>query len=126
MNKWKHFDPAVDIKLVCSCGCGRMEMQDSFMKKLVNIREIVDMPFMVTSGFRCPAYNNEVSSTGFRGPHTTGRAIDIAVTGSRMRYLIIKTAMKIGINRIGIAKTFVHLDDLTFFDGFDEEVAWPY
>jgi zinc D-Ala-D-Ala carboxypeptidase len=126
MNKWKYFDPAVDIKMTCSCGCGRMELKDEFMQKIVRMREIVDEPFFVVSGFRCPNHNNAVSKTGFRGPHTTGRAMDIATTGSRMRYKIFEAAMKVKINRIGIAKTFVHVDDLTFFDGFDEEVLWPY
>jgi zinc D-Ala-D-Ala carboxypeptidase len=126
MNKWKYFDPAVDKKMTCSCGCGRMELDDKFMQKMIRIREIVDEPFMITSGFRCPEHNNKVSSTGFRGPHTTGHALDIAVTGSRMRWKLIEAAMKVGISRIGIGKNFVHIDDLTFFDGFDEEVIWPY
>jgi zinc D-Ala-D-Ala carboxypeptidase len=126
MRSWPFFNPAVDLKLTCSCGCGRMEMQESFMKKMVEIRKEVNMPFMITSGYRCPSHNNQASSTGFRGPHTTGRALDIAVTGSRMRYLVMEAARRQGITRIGIGKGFIHLDDLTAEDGFDEKVIWPY
>ena len=122
---WKYFDPAVDTKLTCSCGCGRMEMNDSFMKKLDLIREEAGFGFRVTSGYRCPTHNSNVSSTGERGPHTTGRAVDIAAPSSTMRLQILEAAQKQGLRRFGIAKTFIHLDDLKQSDGFPEGI-WTY
>ena len=125
MSRWKYFDPATDAMLTCSCGCGRMEMDDLFMAKLDAIREECGFGFRVTSGFRCPKHNNNVSSTGERGPHTTGRAIDIAAPSSSMRLAIMEAAQRQQFRRFGIAKTFIHLDDLRESDGFPEGI-WSY
>lgn len=125
MKSWPYFNPRVDKMLTCSCGCGRMEMKDEFMNQIVLIREAVGIPFRITSGFRCPTHNARVSSTGEAGPHTWGRALDIAAD-SRMKSLIQTAASGIGFNRFGIAKTFIHLDDLTEDDGFPEHVIWTY
>lgn len=122
---WKHFDPAVDTLLVCSCGCKRMEMDSLFMNKLDAIREECGFPFRVTSGYRCPVHNAKVSSTGERGPHTTGRAIDIAAPTSHMRLAIMEAAQRRLFRRFGIAKTFIHIDDLQESDGFPEGI-WSY
>ena len=37
----------------------------------------------VTSGYRTPEHNRRVSRTGYEGPHTTGRAVDVAAFGER-------------------------------------------
>ena len=121
---WRYFDPAIDTRLACS-HCGRMEMQDSFMQKIGRIRHEVGVPLRVTSGYRCPVHNNAVSSTGENGPHTTGHAVDIAAD-SRLRYHLVNAALAEGITRIGIAKTFIHLDDLTPADGVPDQVIWTY
>lgn len=122
---WKYFSPETDAKLTCSCGCGRMEMNDRFMRSLDAIRAGAGFPFRITSGFRCPRHNSRVSSTGERGPHTTGRAVDIAASSSSMRLAIIEAAQRQGFRRFGIAKTFVHIDNLMEADGFPEGI-WSY
>jgi zinc D-Ala-D-Ala carboxypeptidase len=125
VSGWEYFDPTVDLKLTCSCGCGRMEMDDDFMHSMDRVRENCGFPFRVTSGFRCPTYNAQVSSTGERGPHTTGRAIDIAAPSSSMRLTIMEAAQLEGFRRFGIAKSFIHLDNLRERDGFPEGI-WSY
>lgn len=124
LPKWEFFDPHQDRKLACAC-CGRMEMNGAFMRKLDAIRAELGVPLRVTSGFRCAEHNNRVSNTGEGGPHTTGRAIDFAAD-SRLRFLLTRAALAHGMTRIGIARTFIHLDDLTAADGFPDEVIWPY
>jgi zinc D-Ala-D-Ala carboxypeptidase len=125
LNKWPYFDPKIDTKMTCSCGCGRMELQDPFMQKIVIAREETGFSWELVSGFRCPPYNNQVSKTGFTGPHTTGRALDVRAD-SRKRYCIMEALQKLGFTRFGIAKTFIHVDDLTAKEGFAEEVIWTY
>lgn len=122
---WKYFSPETDRKLMCSCGCDRMEMNDRFMKSLDAIRESAGFPFHITSGYRCPKHNSSVSSTGVRGAHTTGRAVDIAVSSSGQRLAILEAAQAQGFRRFGIAKTFIHLDNLTEADGFPKGI-WNY
>ncbi len=98
------------------CG-GLAAMSPQFLGKLQKIRGIYRRPINVTSGYRCPDYNDRVSSTGRRGPHTTGRAVDIAVAGEEaFELLCVALAEKmsgLGQRQHGRwAKRFMHLDDL--------------
>ena len=121
---WEYFSYETDPMLACSC-CGKQGMDDHFMHTLDRLRKLAGVPFVVTSGFRCDLHNNSVSSTGFDGPHTTGRAVDIQAN-SRQKAAIVKAAIYAGFSRIGVGKGFIHLDDLTEADGFDENVIWAY
>lgn len=118
---WQYFSTE---ELQCQCGCGQMKMDPGFMDKLVSLRRALG-PLSLTSAYRCPSHNAKVSSTGLSGPHTTGRAVDIRAN-SRMKYKILAEARKMGFTRFGVAKGFIHIDDLTEADGFDEDVIWTY
>lgn len=118
-------------ELKCKCGeCGSTgeEMNPQFMDKLDYLRGICGFPFVVTSAFRCPTHNNKVSLTGFSGPHTTGRAIDISVSHEKA-YIFLENVMKsglftgIGINQKGGGR-FIHLDDLTH--EYPRPRVWSY
>lgn len=112
-------------ELRCKCGCGAQKMDFDFMRKLEQIRKSAGFAFHVTSAYRCPAHNARVSSTGHTGPHTTGRAIDIAADGKK-KYAILELARGAGMKRFGIGKTFIHLDDLEQSEGFADRVIWTY
>lgn len=114
----KHFDPS---EFACHCGeCESTgeEMNLHFVAKLEQLRERFQNPMIVTSGYRCPEHNNNVSSTGLDGPHTTGRAADILVSGEEAFHLMQQCSLGgwmsgIGINQRGpYEKRFIHLDDL--------------
>jgi uncharacterized protein YcbK (DUF882 family) len=86
------------------------------MPKIVQLRRQLGFPFVVTSAYRCPHHNARVSSTGSAGPHTTGRAIDIAVQGKQALDLLhaaleSRQFTGIGVNQKGAGR-FLHLDDL--------------
>jgi zinc D-Ala-D-Ala carboxypeptidase len=123
-DKYEHFS---DWELRCRCGCGKgvNQMDETFMKKMVKMRKDLGIPMAVTSAYRCPTYNNQVSSTGYSGPHTTGRAIDFKVNTSRDRHRFLQYLYR-NFDRIGLGKTFLHVDDLKNSDGFDERVTWNY
>lgn len=112
---------------LCSCG-GRADMQDSFMDRLQQLRNGYARPMMVTSGFRCPNYNERISTTGRTGPHTTGRACDIAVSGENT-YHLMGCAYALDMRGIGLkqhgphAGRFMHLDDL---GGRTRPGCWTY
>ena len=109
-TKWKHFSVG---EMACS-HCGKCEMDDAFMARLDGLREKVGFPLVVSSGFRCAEHNQAVSSTGPNGPHTTGKAADIAVRGDRA-YFLLKVAVGMGFHGIGVSqkgdKRFLHIDD---------------
>ena len=123
MKNYKYFSAA---ELACKCGdCNGGEMDDAFMAKVVAIREVVG-PLTVVSGFRCPAYNSKVSSSGRDGPHPTGRSLDLRTRHSSQRFAVMREASLQGMTRFGINRTTTHIDDLGADDGFAEEVLWHY
>lgn len=115
----------------CPC-CGGNQMSETFLRKLDDHRGRVDFPFIVTSGYRCPNHNEQVSSTGRNGPHTTGRAVDLAIFGRNAHRLIQQGALGGWYSGIGLkqhgphAARFVHLDDLEQTDGRFRPTIWTY
>ena len=109
-------------------GSGQM-MNKELLKKLDKIREIVGEPIIITSGFRTPAHNEDVGGkmpdeNGNGGSsHLKGLAVDIAIRHSRMRFKLISALFEVGINRIGIADNFIHID---IDPDKDENVIWTY
>ncbi len=115
--RWENFANFSEAEFVCRCGCGRADMKDRFIDTLQQARQAYGRSMVITSGFRCPDYNARISSTGRTGPHTTGRAADIKVSGKNVFYLLgIAYAMDlrgIGLKQHGpMAGRFMHLDDL--------------
>jgi uncharacterized protein YcbK (DUF882 family) len=99
-------------------------MDKSFMHRMDKARERAGVPFQITSGIRCPIHNNSVSSTGYHGPHTTGKALDISTPDSRTRFLIRRALIEQGFTRFGSHPRFIHVDDCG--DEFDDNVEWWY
>ena len=89
--------------------CGSVAMNEEFLLKLDRARAIAKIPFIVTSGYRCEKHNRAIGSLD-TSSHLKGRAADIACTSDRNRYLILVAAIASGIKRIGVYKTFLHLD----------------
>lgn len=116
MTQWRYFSYESDSMLACPC-CGKRGMDHSFMLRLDDLRHSLGAPMRVTSGYRCPQYNRQLSSTGATGPHTTGRAVDIHLVGGGVFDLLglIKdhgfTGVGLKQNGAHIAR-FVHLDNL--------------
>ena len=118
---WCNFTPD---EFRCSC-CNRLEISSDIMDLLQTARNELG-PLSITSAYRCPSHNASVSSTGEAGPHTTGHALDIGVKDSRHRKQLIDFfATK--VTGLGVAKTFIHIDNLTDEHGFEMRPnAWKY
>jgi uncharacterized protein YcbK (DUF882 family) len=84
-------------------------MDPHFLDLLDGIREEAGIPFHIISGFRTLAHNLEVNG-GPNSAHTRGMAADIQANTGRQKFLIIRAAVINGIKRIGIGKTFIHVD----------------
>lgn len=118
-------------ELMCRCGCEREEMDSYFMDSvIVPLRSMLGFPFIVASGFRCPKYNDKISTTGKDGPHTTGRAIDIRIYGHDA-FLLVQEAIRVDCTGIGLQQKgkmknrFVHLDILTT-PNYPRPRIWTY
>lgn len=110
-TEWPHFSM---VELQCRC-CGQMGMDPGFMNRLEQLRVIYAKPMIITSAYRCPAYNSKISTTGKNGPHTTGMAVDILVCGYEA-WELLYAAIGHGFAGYGLkqhgkhSKRFIHLD----------------
>ena len=97
-----------DREMDCNCGCQKT-VSPELLVRLEALRRMLDQPLPVTSGARCEAHNREVG--GFpKSWHLQGLAVDIACNGSQLRAEIIRLAVLLDFNGIGVAKNFIHLD----------------
>jgi uncharacterized protein YcbK (DUF882 family) len=85
-------------------------MDDDFMAIIEIIREELDLPMSVTSGYRCEDYNTIIG--GSRNSwHKKGRAIDIKRKSDVYTWKVVELAMKHGIRGIEIGTHHIHLDN---------------
>ena len=89
-------------------GSGQM-MDKNFLDLLDMARDKFDKPIHINSGFRTPQHNESVGGKE-SSSHLKGLAVDIACTKSRDRFELIDIFLDLGVNRIGIADTFIHID----------------
>ena len=88
---------------------GKNKIDPDFVSKLDVLREVCGFPFTITSGYRDVTHPAEArKSKG--GVHTQGIAADIAVSNGIERAAIIKNAIELGFNGIGVARGFIHVD----------------
>ena len=92
----------------CRC-CGSTIMKEDFLRKLDRARGIAKIPFTVLSGYRCEKHNKAIGALP-TSSHIKGCAADIHCVDSADRYRIMISCMACGIKRIGIYRTFIHVD----------------
>jgi uncharacterized protein YcbK (DUF882 family) len=126
-----HFAPHEFICQGLTCCGGAERMDGDFVLRLDALRKALGKPLLVTSGYRCPEHNDRVSSTGRTGPHTTGRAADLALVG-RDAFVVLRMAFDFGFTGIGLkqhgphGRRFVHLDTLPDAPGQPRPWVWTY
>lgn len=98
------------------------KMNKEFLNRLDLARELADTPFKITSGVRSEAHNKKVGGVS-NSSHILGYAADVACNDSVSRFKILNALIKAGFNRIGIADTFIHIDN---DPGKSENVIWTY
>lgn len=112
MSKWEYFS---EEELSCSCGCGKADMNEDFMYKLIRVRKELGKPMVITSGYRCEDYNKSIG--GVKGSaHTKGRAVDVSIKGmpEADQVRLLEYAIHFNIRGLGIndkRSHFIHIDD---------------
>lgn len=86
-----------------------INMDSDFLQKLDHARKIAGIPFKINSGYRSREQNQKVGGKP-KSSHLVGKAVDIAYSNSRERWIIVTGLQEAGFNRLGIAKGFVHAD----------------
>lgn len=103
---------------------GENNMQHEFMEKLQAIRTEYGKSMKVTSGFRSVKHPIEAKKSHSNGEHTQGYCADISCDNGADRFKLVQLALRHGISRIGIAKTFLHLG--IGGKGLPNNVIWEY
>lgn len=97
-------------------------MDEQLLEQLDLLREKLGFPLRINSGYRTEAHNKKVKGS-LNSAHTRGLAVDIQAMSGRARFDIVVTALELGFKRIGVAKTFIHLDMDTSLPG---QCIWSY
>jgi len=105
VGKFKYFSVS---EFACT-HTGKNFIEQDLIFKLDELRGLCGFPFVITSGYRDPSHPEEARKTK-PGVHAQGIAADIKVANGTQRALVVKHALELGFNGIGVAKTFVHVD----------------
>ena len=90
----------------CRC-CKQVKIDSELVFILQRLRDTINRPVIVTSGYRCVRHNKEVGGVE-NSYHLQGLAVDIAVDMNLER--LANLARFIGFRGIGIYRNFLHLD----------------
>ena len=97
-------------------------MNVDFLNLLDRARDVANIPFKINSGVRTLEHNMSIGGK-IDSSHLKGIAVDISATDSRSRFLIMNALISVGLHRIGIGKTFIHVDADT---SKSRNVYWVY
>jgi len=118
-----------DKEMKCKCAkCKHAYLQVELMEKVTEARKSAKIPFIITSGCRCPEHNKKVGGA-VNSDHLADEknliccGVDIQCTNDRNRFKIIKALLDAGIDRLGFSTIFIHAGISGRNAG---EVAWFY
>ncbi len=96
----------------CKCGFNNWDTKDGqrFVRGLDRARGIAGIPFIITSGCRCPLYNESIGSKSTSSHLKI--AADIRATSSTIKFIIVKALIEVGFTRIFLYhdRNIVHAD----------------
>ncbi len=106
-----YFSPA---EVACK-GTGAVKLDVGFGMTMDALRRHIGGPVHVSSWYRSPGHNASVSSTGYDGPHTTGAAADVLISGPAairaLRFMLAAGVVRIGVQQSGPHESrFLHFD----------------
>lgn len=65
-------------EFTCRCGCGVLKVDPLLIDSLQQLRDNLDLPIRISSGYRCPKYNKLLGGA-INSFHVTGQAADIVI-----------------------------------------------
>lgn len=93
----------------CVPACKTEDLNPKFVESLIFAQKMAGEQFVITSGLRPLDWELSHGRKG-ASSHVKGLAADVSTRDSLTRYKVVIAAALAGIPRIGIGKTFVHLD----------------
>lgn len=91
----------------CKC-CGKLKYNKEFLIRLQILRNLVEKPIIINSGYRCEINEKRVNG---KGNHIKGNSADIRTSDRKDMELLKKYANKVFEDGgIGIYSNFIHVD----------------
>lgn len=106
-NKSKYFAPK-EFKN-CTPSCSIDDMAQGFLNTMDALREKAGIPIVINCAYRSQEWETKHNRPG-TSSHCKGIAVDIRCNSLQNRFKIVSAALAIGIRRIGIAPTYIHID----------------
>ena len=106
-NSAQYFQDAEFRKCVPPCTID--DMQQVFLDKLDELRFYAGIPLVLNCAYRSVEYDKKKGRSG-KSAHCAGLAVDIRCTTGQNRLKILRACYRAGITRIGIGRTFIHVD----------------
>lgn len=106
----------------CTPSCSMQDCDQSLLILMDAVREMVRRPLRFSCAYRSREWELRKGRSG-SGAHTEGLAVDFRVSSGAERWQIVNAAMRLGVKRIGVAGTFVHLD---LSKKLPQNVIWTY
>ena len=107
----KYFKPE---ETKCHCSCGINNVNPLLLIMLDNMREAFGKPIILACACRCPKHNKEVGgkpdSAHISTTNEQCEAADIQCLDSYTRYELVGIAYRLGIKRMEVGKTWIHID----------------
>lgn len=89
--------------------CSLSDMSDELLERLDTARAYLGAPIFINSAYRSKEYELQHGREG-TSSHVLGLAVDIRCNTSEYRLQLVKSLFRAGFRRIGIARSFVHVD----------------
>ncbi len=107
---WRFFSPAE----MADRESGELLIVPDFMDWLMEVRQAFGKPMIVTSGYRAPLHQWQISGRR-TGAHVDGMAVDVKVAGEDAHMLLRVVyghgVLGVGVSQLGpIEKRYLHLD----------------
>lgn len=112
-------------ELRCHCGCDKNNFSPDLLLILNSIRGSLGQPLILNSACRCEYHNTYVKGSK-NSSHIKGLAVDLQVNGSRERFFLLLAIFQLSglpVTRIGVHRTFIHID---IDPDKDDEIVWVY
>ena len=103
----------------CNCGCEMPMTVELNVQRLAEelqyIRDFIQRPITINSGYRCESYNSTIPGSSSRSQHVLGKAADIVVSGMSSTEVFeeldeLQHKGKIHTGGMGLYDNFVHYD----------------